>query len=74
MKTWLFEENNPTGRVERCVQDLINYDFEIIHRKGTNNVVPDAISHIYETADSESDFSAIDIAPSTKDKWYKKKS
>ena len=35
-----------TGRQARWCETLAEYDFEIIHRAGTSNVVPDALSRI----------------------------
>jgi transposase InsO family protein len=44
---WLAKFNDATnGRLCRWALQLQQYDFEIIHRKGKNNCVPDALSRI----------------------------
>ena len=43
---WLNSLGNPTGRLARWSCLLSQYDFEIIHRKGALNVVPDVLSRI----------------------------
>ena len=45
---WLCNLHNPTGRLSRWALELQAYDFEIIHRKGCLNYVPDALSRMYE--------------------------
>jgi transposase InsO family protein len=52
---WLAKFNDATnGRLCRWALQLQHYDFEIIHRKGKNNCVPDALSRI-ETLEQEND-------------------
>lgn len=41
---WLNKMKDPTGRLARWSVKLNQFDFEIIHRKGKFNVVPDALS------------------------------
>lgn len=41
---WLLTLDNPTGRLARWSTILSQYSFEIEHRKGNLNVVPDALS------------------------------
>lgn len=41
---WFFNLSNPTGRLARWGCRLSPYDFVIEHRKGKDNVVPDALS------------------------------
>lgn len=41
---WFFNLNNPTGRLARWGVRLSAYNFEIKHRKGSENVVPDSLS------------------------------
>lgn len=45
---WLFNKKTLTGRLARWIEELMGYDFQIVHRKGTLNVVPDALSRVYE--------------------------
>lgn len=41
---WFLNINNPTGRLARWGVRLSAYNFEIKHRKGSENVVPDSLS------------------------------
>lgn len=59
---WFYKLKNPTGRLARWSIRLSQFDFEIIHRKGKDNVIPDALSRIK--------VEAIDITKSITDKWY----
>lgn len=45
---WLKNIKDPTGRLSRWALKLQAYDFELKHRKGRYNVVPDAMSRVYE--------------------------
>ena len=45
---WLCNLHNPTGLLARWALELQAYDFEIVHRKGSLNYVPDALSRMYE--------------------------
>lgn len=44
--TYLFNQSKPGSRLLRWKLALAEYDFEIIHRKGSNNVVSDCLSRI----------------------------
>lgn len=48
--TYLFSQNKVGSRLLRWKLTLAEYDFEIIHRKGSNNVVSDCLSRIEHTA------------------------
>ena len=41
---WLMNINEPTGRLARWGIYLQAYDFEIVHRKGTQDLNADAVS------------------------------
>jgi len=43
---WLNSMKNPTGKLARWAVKLREHNFELLHRKGTFNVVPDALSRI----------------------------
>lgn len=43
---WFLRLENPTGRLARWGCRLSQYNFEIEHRRGTDNVVPDALSRL----------------------------
>lgn len=44
--TFLFNQCKPGSRLLRWKLELSEYDFEIVHRKGSNNVVSDCLSRI----------------------------
>lgn len=50
---WLMSQRDLTGRLARWSLKLQGFEFEIEHRRGTANVVPDALSRAYidEVAD-----------------------
>lgn len=60
---WFLNLKNPTGRLERWGCRLSPYNFKIEHRRGTENVVPDALSRAVPVSG---------ISISTTDKWYLK--
>ena len=67
---WLCNLYNPTGRLARRAFELQAYDFEIIHRKGCLNYVPDALSRMYE-GETDTKLASIEIAEEISDAWYK---
>lgn len=61
---WLTNISNPSGRLARWAIRLSQFNFDIVHRKGTQNVVADALSRsITETA-------VLDLTKLIPDKWY----
>ena len=50
---WLHHLRNPTERLARWALLLLEYDFDILHRKGTSHVVRDALSRMFEPTVSE---------------------
>ena len=49
---WLHNLKNPTGRLARWALELLEYDYEVIHRKGALHHVPDALSRMFEDPES----------------------
>jgi hypothetical protein len=43
---WLFKHKDPSSRLMRMVLQLQDYDYEIIHRPGTQNANADALSRL----------------------------
>ena len=56
---------NPTGRLARWSPDLLEYDFEIVHRKGEHHVM-DALSRFYE----DEEHLYLDMMEPVEDEWY----
>lgn len=48
------------------------YDLQVTHRRGAQNIVPDALSRMFEDEAKVTKISAVDIANRTTDPWYKK--
>lgn len=64
---WFLSLSNPTGRLARWGVRLSSFNFVIKHRRGVDNVIPDALSRIVPV-------SAINDCNSnlnSKDCWYK---
>lgn len=61
---WLLHQPNPANRLARWVLQLQQFDFQIRHRKGALNVVPDALSRIYPAID------LITFSVASSDEWY----
>lgn len=65
---WLHNLREPTGRLARWAVRLQQFDFEIIHRKGKEHVVPDLLSRaVPEIAVIQTP--GVDSS-SVKDKWF----
>lgn len=61
---WLTKLSNPSGRLTRWAVTLSQYDFTIKHRKGSSNIVADALSRCV------SDVAVLDVSSLKPDKWY----
>ena len=68
---WLCNLHNPTGRLTRWALEFQASDYEIVHRKGSLNYVPDALSRMYED-ETDVEVASIEIAEETTDAWYKR--
>ena len=62
--TWLRNQKEPTGRLARWVLEMQQWNFEIVHKKGALNHVPDALSREYE---QEFEVAGVVVA---EDPWY----
>ena len=63
---WLHNLRNPTGRLARWALDLLEYDFDIVYRKGAMHHAPDALSCMFENERVEK-LSALEPV---EDEWY----
>lgn len=65
---WLCNLANPTGRLARWALELQGYSFEVEHRRGALNHVPDALSRMFEEEEPSVSSMAYDI--DNIDEWY----
>lgn len=62
---WFLNLNNPTGRLARWGIRLSSFNFEIKHKKGSDNIIPDALSRSCPI--SSIDYNIFN----TNDEWYR---
>lgn len=70
---WFLNLNNPTGRLARWGVRLSAYNFEIRHRRGVENVVPDFLSRSTPVTAIDSTLTnrtTDNIVAKTSDPWY----
>ncbi|KAG5870678.1 hypothetical protein JTB14_023894 [Gonioctena quinquepunctata] len=65
---WLNNLKDPTGRLGRWSLKLQQYSFDLVHRKGKGNVVPDMLSRTVPIIDALDIAVNVDLGKS--DKWY----
>lgn len=53
--TWLLTKKDPHPRLERWIMRLSLYQYEIVYKKGTENIVADALSRLANQSDVNSD-------------------
>lgn len=61
---WLHSLSNPSGRLARWAIQISKYDCEIVHRKGSANVVADALSR------GPVSVAVLDLSSLKPDAWY----
>lgn len=64
---WFLTLDNPTGRLARWGVRLSSFNFEIKHRRGVDNVIPDALSRAIPCSAVSTSNSFL----ATADTWYK---
>lgn len=67
---WLYNIKDPIGRIARWSVRLQQYDFDIIHRKGRDHTVPDALSRAVPVLDCIDPSDPTNSTSQTTDKWY----
>lgn len=68
---WLDNLKNPQGRLGRWALRLQQFDYKVIHRKGRDNVVADALSRSVPVSCENIELDENEFLQ-TKDKWYLK--
>lgn len=63
---WLDNNKDPHGRLARWAMRLQQFDYEIVFRKGKDNVVADALSRA-----TTNEINLLEINIDDKDDWYK---
>lgn len=72
---WINNLKNPTGRLGRWALRLQQFNFEVKHRPGKDNLVPDCLSRIIPNYGNDNpEINNIETDEGKNDAWYKKMS
>lgn len=69
---WLGRFKDPHGRLGRWVLRLQQFDYKIVHRKGKEHVVPDALSRLVNPVESSPPSINLIQLVDIRDPWYQK--
>lgn len=78
---WLIRQQNLPDRLSRWLTKIQQHTFEVVHRKGSSNLVPDALSRCHEKVVEESvevsiatieDVCVLECTADVNDIWYNK--
>lgn len=68
---WLNKLKEPTGRLARWAVRLQQFDYDIVHRKGKEHVVPDLLSRSVPQIESDVKIEVAQLE-CVRDRWYSK--
>ena len=51
---WIYSMKEPEGQLARWLEQLQEYDFEVVHRKGCNHLNADALSRVRGPTENDS--------------------
>ena len=66
---WLHSLRNPTGRLARWALDLVEYDFDIVHREGAMHHVLEALPRMFENERVKK----LSVLKPVEDEWYSRR-
>ena len=67
---WLLRLKEPKGRIARWAIRLQQFEFEVKHRKGSENIVPDMLSRSVDTVEVVEETGVDSSFADSTDKWY----
>lgn len=67
---WLCNIHNPSERLVRWSLEIQAYEFEVEHRKGSQELVPHALSHMFDDENPAVSVASIEMSDGTTNTWY----